>query len=375
MDKFSLPKELPLNDDTTDDYHNILRLEHNLCNIPPCKIPRDKHNRWASVAIVLNITKQGNINGKSNSKAARKSSEYDSPVALAISKVLGNSNVNAKILLIKRAVRDGDRWSAHMGLPGGKQELSETDFETCTRETMEEVGIDLTNKEFTYIGQLSDRPVILFNIPHRGAIMGLSCFIFVRISKEPLRVQLNHSEVEDCFLVPMNLLELCMKQPEVLYYDPVLREHSSDQHPWKRLLVGNYLYFPAVSLSNLNTNEKYYGKRSVATLSLKGFEPERDLRVWGLTFGLISDLLDLYVLPNPSMKSLGTNAPRFDSFDVNLMIKHVFHRPSTIGIRSDTSIAPSEESQKAIYTALFLRAVLLLGTTIGITYKRFIAKL
>jgi len=45
-----------------------------------------------------------------------------------------------------------------MAFPGGKQERGETDRQTAERETMEEVGIDLS-RGFLFLGRLNDRNI------------------------------------------------------------------------------------------------------------------------------------------------------------------------------------------------------------------------
>jgi 8-oxo-dGTP pyrophosphatase MutT (NUDIX family) len=48
------------------------------------------------------------------------------------------------VLVIRRAHREGDPWSGHMALPGGRREPGDEDLiTTAIRETGEEVGIDL----------------------------------------------------------------------------------------------------------------------------------------------------------------------------------------------------------------------------------------
>lgn len=49
-----------------------------------------------------------------------------------------------RLLLIRRAERDGDPWSGHIALPGGRRDAADRDLlETATRETLEETGIGL----------------------------------------------------------------------------------------------------------------------------------------------------------------------------------------------------------------------------------------
>ena len=53
-------------------------------------------------------------------------------------------HVDLEVLLIKRARRDGDPWSGHMALPGGRRDPADTSLrQTAVRETLEETGIDL----------------------------------------------------------------------------------------------------------------------------------------------------------------------------------------------------------------------------------------
>lgn len=49
-----------------------------------------------------------------------------------------------ELLLIRRAEREGDPWSGHMALPGGRWQSEDPDLAaTAARETREEVGIDV----------------------------------------------------------------------------------------------------------------------------------------------------------------------------------------------------------------------------------------
>jgi 8-oxo-dGTP pyrophosphatase MutT (NUDIX family) len=58
-------------------------------------------------------------------------------------------------LLIRRALRAGDPWSGHIGLPGGRRERFDADLlATAVRETEEEVGVALASESL--LGALDD---------------------------------------------------------------------------------------------------------------------------------------------------------------------------------------------------------------------------
>ena len=55
----------------------------------------------------------------------------------------GESLALAEVLLMRRAQREGDRWSGQIGLPGGHVEEGDEDLiATARRESLEEVGVD-----------------------------------------------------------------------------------------------------------------------------------------------------------------------------------------------------------------------------------------
>ena len=62
----------------------------------------------------------------------------------AVALVLREGTLGLELLLIKRAEVDGDPWSGHVALPGGREEAEDASLEdTAVRETLEETGIDL----------------------------------------------------------------------------------------------------------------------------------------------------------------------------------------------------------------------------------------
>jgi len=69
-------------------------------------------------------------------------------------------NGDPEVLFIKRAARPGDRWTSHVALPGGKRDPEDADDKaTAIRETMEEVGIDLSNEQALFVGNLPQRVI------------------------------------------------------------------------------------------------------------------------------------------------------------------------------------------------------------------------
>ena len=72
----------------------------------------------------------------------------------AVSIVLRPSEKDTEVLFILRATKEGDPWSGHMAFPGGHFEVSDASLRcTAERETLEEIGLDLTVAA-KYIGQI-----------------------------------------------------------------------------------------------------------------------------------------------------------------------------------------------------------------------------
>jgi 8-oxo-dGTP pyrophosphatase MutT (NUDIX family) len=76
--------------------------------------------------------------------------------------------------LIRRALREGDPWSGHMALPGGRQEPGDIDERaTAIRETFEEVALDLSTQA-AHLGRLDDVGALA-----RGRRIPLTIAVFV----------------------------------------------------------------------------------------------------------------------------------------------------------------------------------------------------
>lgn len=72
----------------------------------------------------------------------------------AVAIVLHDRPEGPRVLLMKRAERDGDPWSGHISLPGGRLESFDADLHAASiREAREELGLDLDRTR--YLGQLA----------------------------------------------------------------------------------------------------------------------------------------------------------------------------------------------------------------------------
>ncbi len=106
-----------------------------------------------------------------------------------------------ELLFIERARREGDPWSGHMALPGGRVDAGdETSRRAAERETLEEVGLTLDGAE--RLGRLDDMQ------GHRvSGVPGMVVSAFVYHVVEPGPIVTNH-EVQDAFWFPVKgLLE------------------------------------------------------------------------------------------------------------------------------------------------------------------------
>ena len=94
----------------------------------------------------------------------------------AVAVVLVPGAEGLELLLIRRAEREGDPWSGHMGLPGGRMDPEDADlFATARRETREETQVELP--EAALLGQLDDLHPISTRLPSivvRPFVFGLS---------------------------------------------------------------------------------------------------------------------------------------------------------------------------------------------------------
>jgi 8-oxo-dGTP pyrophosphatase MutT (NUDIX family) len=100
----------------------------------------------------------------------------------AVAVLVSATKDGCELLFIRRAIRSGDPWSGHVGLPGGRHEPRDPNlYQTVLRETLEETSIALSGE--LLMGELNDLhpmtkslpPVIVrpyvFGLPQRPAVV------------------------------------------------------------------------------------------------------------------------------------------------------------------------------------------------------------
>jgi 8-oxo-dGTP pyrophosphatase MutT (NUDIX family) len=179
----------------------------------------------------------------------------------AVAIVLREGARGAEVLLIERALRDGDPWSGHMAFPGGRLAAEDDSTRSAARrETFEEVGVELADAE--HLGRLDDLP----GNPRVSPRLVIAAHAFF-VEGAP-RFDLDPREVQSAFWFPLTALT-----------EPSRRvEHAIPELP--------DLSFPGILVG----------------------QPGRHV-VWGLTYRFLDGLFE--VLGHPFPDRWG-DLPRFD---------------------------------------------------------------
>jgi len=127
-------------------------------------------------------------------------SAREDAVQAAVSLVL-RAGPDIELLLIRRAEAEGDPWSGHMALPGGRRDpLDQSLLETAVRETLEETGVCLTESGVPF-GPLA--PLA----PANRRLPPISIFPFVFGVPEGTRAKAASPEVDEVLWAPVPYLQ------------------------------------------------------------------------------------------------------------------------------------------------------------------------
>ena len=104
-----------------------------------------------------------------------------------------------ELLMIKRADAEGDPWSGHVAVPGGRAEPGDRDLaHTAMRETWEETGIDL-ERDGQLLGTLDDLS------PRTPSLPPIVIRPFVAVVKPEVAI-VDSPEVAEAFWVPVSAI-------------------------------------------------------------------------------------------------------------------------------------------------------------------------
>lgn len=115
----------------------------------------------------------------------------------AVAMILRPGKTGNEVLFIERTRVDTDPWSGQMAFPGGSVETGDPNARrTAERETLEEVGIDLTAA--TYMGRLDD-----LQGRHRAHLAGIVVSGFVFFDERRQKAVPNDEEVAEVVWEPL----------------------------------------------------------------------------------------------------------------------------------------------------------------------------
>ncbi|KAJ1982278.1 hypothetical protein H4R35_000369 [Dimargaris xerosporica] len=337
--------------------------------------------RRASVALLLRVIPDSASSEPSNATIA--------PIPLpTLNEFLQDPHIRhgtLELLYIERARSQRDRWSGQIAFPGGRREQGETDQEAAERETREEIDLDVTAGEFTFLGALDQREV--FVSFGKQKLMVLCPFVYLQLSRHTPALSPQPGEVASVHWVGLDQLLShlpCYTGPggavvqQPLDWNPVTVDIASrlvssgwqQRHPWLmhllRQATGSVSYH---CLSLATTHPPVVAKATAAndaaTLTQSAFvTANQHLRLWGLTLRMTSDLVDLMFPGQTSpLPPLAGPLPQFSIWEVSLLMRLWLRVSTGFFSRRPSEFSGSDESYfRALFTAFTLTAAGRLAT-------------
>jgi len=225
----------------------------------PKVIPSEKR---ASVAVIFRV--ESNLPNSSTCSKILNFSAGGKHISLPFdNEEEQSSSPVLECLFIKRAMITKDPWSGNVALPGGKQDEQDggDDYETAVRETREEVGVDLDDSKFLYLGQMDDRKITGKGKVIKGFTMVPHVFLQEPGLQRP-KINIQTEEVAGCRWVDFSVIN-----GNNVCWNDVKRENAA----------GSFL-FPSISLPSTGDVTE---------------TEHLDFILWGLTYAVCSDMLVL----------------------------------------------------------------------------------
>ncbi|KAF8592048.1 hypothetical protein K439DRAFT_1626547 [Ramaria rubella] len=287
--------------DATDDQVVIPHLAHALHKIrstPPRLISSPATQpRRAAVAIILRVVPSPQHLHSSLSSSDRPGlTEF---FALDWVKASGS---RVEILFLHREKGEGPEAAAkeaHVAFPGGRmEEGDEGGLYTAMRQTWEEIGLDLAERDYICVGQLDDREIT--TSLGKRLLMILSPFVFLQVT--PNETPTDPPAETTLHWIPLSTLSTQIPTWSNVTIDVASR--LAPRHSWikilVRILVGS-MQFSAIVLDRPGGVEKKFLEHK-RVLHRTG-----ELKLWGLTLGMTLDLLAyMHASPGQGEKVLGS---------------------------------------------------------------------
>lgn len=247
-------------------------------------------------------------------------------------------NGDPEVVFIKRAARVGDRWTSHVALPGGKRDKEDADDKAVAiRETIEEIGLDLTSPNAFFVGNLPER--VVSTSWGKVPIMVLCPFVFLWIQPNLPPLKLQPTEVASTHWVPLRVL-LSPSSRTYEYVDVADRFAKRGGIAVKTILrsILGKMQFSAIELTPseslyCSSSAEFFSPPEAITERTVSFKDRfyswflgdhagspsrtRPLLLWGLTLGMMADFLDQ--LPPYNAVQLWSH-PNFTSLDVRWIV-------------------------------------------------------
>ncbi|CCU81403.1 unnamed protein product [Blumeria hordei] len=298
-------------------------------------VPTDVCTRRASVALIVRIRPHYDHWPTKDDTEQCNSSLPDQETFFTRNWVLRG---DPEVAFIKRASRDGDRWTSHVALPGGKREAGDKDDKAVAmRETLEEIGLDISSDNALFCGSLPER--IVKTAWSTVPIMILCPFVFLWLSPDIPPLKLQPEEVASIHWVPIRVL-LSPSSQSYEYVDisdrlakrrgPLVKSAirsmlGSMRFSAIRLLPSESLYCTSrrdLSMGNeVESTEKTWPRPGIQAKYFSGpndtLKSTKPLLLWGLTLGILIDFLD-YFPPHNAIKLW--RYPTFTAYDVQWVI-------------------------------------------------------
>nr|GAT43692.1 predicted protein [Mycena chlorophos] len=225
---------------------------------------------------------------------------------------------------------------AHVAFPGGRTEADdEGGLYTAMRQTWEEIGIDLAEKDYTCVGQLDDREIT--TSLGKRLLMILSPFVFLQVT--PHAAAPDPVAATTLHWTPLASLVSANPPPKwsTVTVDAASRiapKHSTALRLLVQALVGS-MEFPAIIVEPSSVSPVTPDGKPAHDME-KGFKPPQQLKLWGLSLGMTLDLMSYMVHPSPTE----TAEPRSGASSPLSPIMQLPYQTGAEGIRMDI-VAPS----------------------------------